>query len=503
MNDTDSDARMRVGLVVVHGIGDQHPGNTGRQVLDGLDAATVRLDDCDPPWSQEDPAREHVLVRRRLVPGGPDVELLVVDAWWDDVVEIEIGLRRRLRTWLWGLRVVPLMLQVSAAAGVVAAMERSDRQVAATPSRGWSKYADVLTGAPRSDWVWILRGMHSGLLRFLVLPPVLLVALLVGPPLLQLADLAWRMVTRSKTSAPGRLLDLVLLLTCGDAWAFVSDPERRERILRRVRDTLEWTGARCDSVTLVGHSQGGAISRALISTGAKADQLVTVGSGANLLGVLFNTARKPQVSIIAWVILLGYPAFVATLFTLFVQDVATYTSSIFSGFRDALAGRDGAGSFLEEALQIETRNILILIGFAVLFGVARLLIGRMQFDPSTLRPPISSWWDVSSRYDPVCVGGHVIEDGVHGVDVVNVTKPWQLPREHVAYFDNPAVAEVVAAALASAECGCYIEPTIRVPAENARWHRALTRYWCWGLPITLGAAFLVLRFYQWLASLVT
>jgi len=501
MNDTDSDARMRVGLVVVHGIGDQHPGNTGRQVLDGLDAATVRLDDCDPPWSQEDPAREHVLVRRRLVPGGPDVELLVVDAWWDDVVEIEIGLRRRLRTWLWGLRVVPLMLQVSAAAGVVAAMERSDRQVAATPSRGWSKYADVLTGAPRSDWVWILRGMHSGLLRFLVLPPVLLVALLVGPPLLQLADLAWRMVTRSKTSAPGRLLDLVLLLTCGDAWAFVSDPERRERILRRVRDTLEWTGARCDSVTLVGHSQGGAISRAVVSAGARADQLVTVGSGANLLGVLFNTARKPQISIIAWLMLLGYPAFVVTLVTWFLQGMTAYAGIIVDAVSDTLAGRNSAGGFLMEVIRTETRTFLFLIGIMLILGVARLLMGRMQFDPSTLRPPIASWWDVSSPYDPVCVGGHLMEKKVHGVDVVNSTKLRHLLSEHMTYFRNPAVAGVIAAALASAQSGRHVEPTVRAPAEGARWHHALTRYWWWGLPITLGAAFLVLRLYQELVSL--
>jgi hypothetical protein len=95
-----ADTGTRVGLVVVHGIGPQRPGITGHQVLNGLDVVTVRLDRCDPPWSHEDPAPEHVMVRRRLVPGGPDVELLVVDAWWDDVVKIESGLRRRLRTWL-------------------------------------------------------------------------------------------------------------------------------------------------------------------------------------------------------------------------------------------------------------------------------------------------------------------------------------------------------------------------------------------------------------------
>jgi len=502
-SDMEFGAGTRVGLVVVHGIGVQPSGTTARDVLDGLDHATVRSVDRDPPWSHEDAAREHIVVRRQLVPGGPFVELLVVDAWWDDVVKIGSGLRRRLRTWLWGLRVVPLMLLLSAAAGMAAAMERSDRRVAVTPPPAWAPYASVLTGAPRGTWGWLLRGLHSALLRFLVLPPFLFVVLLIGLPLMQIADVVWRTLTRSGTSPPGKLLDLVLLLICGDAWAFVGDPDRRERILRRVRDTLEWTHARCGSIVLVGHSLGGAISRALISAGTKADQLVTVGSGANLLGVLFNTARKPQVSIIAWVILLGYPAFVATLFTLFVQDVATYTSSIFNGFRDALAGRNGAGSFLEEALRIETRNILILICFAVLLGMARLLIGRMRFDPSTLRPPIESWWDVSSRYDPVCVGGHVIEDGVHGVDVVNATRPGQLPREHVAYFGNPAVAEVIAAALASAECGRYIEPAIRAPAEKVRWHYALTRYWWWGLPITLVAAFLVLWFYQWLATLVT
>lgn len=492
----------RVGLVVVHGIGDQHPGNTGRQVLDGLDAVTVRLDDCDPPWSREDPAREHVVVRRRLVPDGPDVELLVVDAWWDDMVEIGLGLRRRLHTWLWGLRVLPLMLQLSAAAGMAAAMERSDRRVAATPPTGWSKYADALTGIPRSGWGWLLRGLHSGLLRFLVLPPVLLPALLIGPPLLQLADVIWRMVTRSKTSPFGRLLDLVLLLTCGDAWAFVSDPARRERILHRVRDTLEWTNARCDSVVVVGHSQGGAISRAVISAGGSADQLVTVGSGANLLGVLFNTARKPRVSVFAWICLLGYPAWVATLITWFLQDVAAYTNSIVGSFRDALAGRDGTASFLDGVLRIESRNFLILIGVTLLFGVAWLTFGRIRFDPSTLRPPIASWWDVSSPYDPVCVGGHLMEKEVHGIDVVNSTKLRHLLSEHVTYFSNPAVAGVIAAALASAQSDGHVEPTVRAPAADTRWHYALTRYWWWGLPITLGAAFVVLWLYQRLVSFV-
>ncbi len=504
MADVVSDASARLGLVVVHGIGDQRRGATARQVLDGLDAVTVGPDECDPPWSQEDPVREHVMVRRQLVPDGPAVEVLVVDAWWDDVVEVGIGLRRRVRTWLWGLRVVPLMLLLSAAAGMVAAMERSDRRVAATPPPAWTPYASVLTGGmPRGTWGWLVRGLHSALLRCLVLPPLLLIVLLVGLPLLQLADVVWRMVTRSTSSPPGRALDLVLLLTCGDAWAFVGDPQRRERILRRVHDTLEWTHDRCGSVVLVGHSQGGAISRALISAGAGADQLVTIGSGANLLGVLFNTARKPQVSVIAWLILLGYPALVATLFMLFVGNVATYTSSILGGFRDALAGRNGVDNVVTEIFRIETRNVLLLIGVVLLLSVARLAIGRIRFDPSTLRPPIASWWDVSSPYDPVCVGGHLIEEGVHGIDVVNAMKPRQLLGEHVSYFGNPAVAHVLAAALASAQLGHHVEPAVRVSADGAmRWQRTLNRYWWWGLPVTVGAAFGVLWVYQWLANLM-
>jgi hypothetical protein len=247
----------RIGLVVVHGIGEQQHGDTARQLLAGLDAVTGRPDDRDPAWSDEDPTREHVAVRRQLVPGGPVVELLVVDAWWDDVVEIGIGLHRRVRTWLWGLRIVPLMLQLSAAAGLAAAMERSNRRVAATPPTRWSTSLDQVSGMPRGGWGWVLRGLHSALLRFLVFPPIALVALLVGPPLLQLADVVWRMVRRSATSPPGRVLDHVLGLTCGDAWAFASDSQRRDRILHiaACRGHLSadpgalWLGRACEPFT--------------------------------------------------------------------------------------------------------------------------------------------------------------------------------------------------------------------------------------------------------------
>lgn len=496
----DSGCVTRVGLVVVHGIGDQHPGDTGREVLDGLDAVTGKPDTDDPPWSRENPAREHVMVRRRPISASRDVELLVVDAWWDDVVEMESGLRRRLRIWLWGLRIVPFMLQLSGAAGMVAAMQRAEHRTARQPTAKWESYATTMTGLPRREWGWLLRGFHSALLRFLVLPPIVLAGLLVLPPLLQAADWMWRMASRAPSSPPGRILDLVLLLTCGDAWAFVSDPQRRERILRRVRETVEWTDSRCDSVVLIGHSQGGAISRAVLSAGTRADHLITVGSGANLLGALFNTIRKPQVSAISWLMLLGYPALIATLLTWFVQDVATYTGIFLGTVRDAFAGRPGPPGISNDFFRIESRSLFLIIGLLLILGVARLAMGRIRFDPSTLRPPIASWWDISSPYDPVCVGGHLMETDVHGVDVVNSTKLRELPVEHTTYFRNPAVAGVIAAVLASAGSSRQVDPEIPSPAGGARWHHTLTRYWWWGLPITLGATLVVTWSYQWLLS---
>jgi pimeloyl-ACP methyl ester carboxylesterase len=492
----------RIGLVVVHGIGPQRCGDTAGQVLDGLDAVTIRLQDCDPPWSHDDPTRAYVVVRRQLIPDGPEVDLLVVDAWWDDVVGIEAGLRRRLRTWLWSLRVAPLMLQVSAAAGMASAMERSQRRVAETTPTRWQSSAVFLTGARSGEWGWILRALHSALLRFLVLPPFLLVGLIVFLPMLQIIDTIWRILTRAKNSSAGTLLDLALRLTCGDAWAFVSDSERRARILRRVRDTLEWADARCDSVVLVGHSQGGAISRALISEGARADQLVTVGSGANLLGVLLNTARKPQVSIISWLMLIGYPAFVVSLFVRFTQDIVAYAQIILGALADTLTGRYSVSSFMAEVIHEEIPNFILLLGILLLMGVARLAMGWIHFDPSTLRPPIASWWDVTSVYDPVCVGGHVMEKDVHGVDVVNSTRPRDLPREHITYFGNPAVSGVIVAALASAQGKRHVEPKVQPLVLGARWHQRLAQYWWWGLPITLGAAFLVIRSYHELISLI-
>lgn len=152
-----------------------------------------------------------------------------------------------------------------------------------------------------------------------------------------------------------------------------------------------------------------------------------------------------------------------------------------------------AGSNSTQILNVGSTDEKKVLGVLLVMGVARLMMGRIHFDPSTLRPPIASWWDVSSVYDPVCVGGHVMEKDVHGVDVVNVTKLRGLPREHVAYFGNPAVAGVIAAALASAQGECHVEPTAVPLAGGARWHQRLAQHWWWGLPITLGAAFLVLR----------
>jgi len=91
---------------------------------------------------------------------------------------------------------------------------------------------------------------------------------------------------------------------------------------------------------------------------------------------------------------------------------------------------------------------------------------------------------------------------VHGIDVVNSTKLRHLLSEHVAYFSNPAVAGVIAAALASAQSDRHVEPTVQAPAADTRWHHALAHYWWWGLPITLGAAFVVLCLYQQLVSFV-
>jgi hypothetical protein len=247
---------------------------------------------------------------------------------------------------------------------------------------------------------------------------------------------------------------------------------------------------------LVSHSQGGAISRALISGGATVDQLVTIGSGANLLGALFNTVRRPQVSILAWVMLLAYPPFIVTVLRLFLKDTSTLTSGFFGTARDALEGHQSSDRLVTDVLQSGNHELLLMVGVLLALGVARVIVGPIRFDPSTLRPPIASWWDISSIYDPVCVGGHVLEDGVHGVDVINSTKLKKLLGEHVAYFANPAVAGVVAAALASARSGHHVEPTVRA-SRRPRWHRTLVGYWWWGMPVTLSLVFAVLWLYQW------
>ncbi|MGH8909497.1 MAG: hypothetical protein ACRD0K_24110 [Egibacteraceae bacterium] len=248
-------AGRRVGVVVVHGIGDQRRGDTAREVLGALDLVTTSPDgERSESWSSGEGTPTHTVVRRRLAPDGPVTELLVVDAWWDDVVAAESGLPRRLRTLWWSLRIVPLLLGVSAIMGLAAAVMKQEQQPKVKPSGRRNRIVTLIRPRGRQDFHAVLPGLHSLLLRLVVLPPILLVLLLVGPVVLQVADLPWRRLTRSKSSPAGRVLDLGLQLTLGDAWAFVGDPDRRDRIIRRVTEALTWARDRCDSVILLGHS---------------------------------------------------------------------------------------------------------------------------------------------------------------------------------------------------------------------------------------------------------
>ena len=282
-----------VGLVVVHGIGEQARGAT---LLDWAEPITRRLDEItagvEVVRSQlvdEGRSEVRLLVRTR---DGRELRVIVREARWADAFltvrssdvlawgrRFSLRALRRLFIHLRRLASMVIELTTGRTDSIAAVVQTIEDRVA--------KWLPVL-GAQHvlTALVLLLGFLHAGVVLVggiglaLLFGPLALVMITVGT--LVLAALA-------KVPVLGKRVHAVLaglVLTVGDAATWTERPLRAAAMRDRVRDAISDVDAR--QVVVLGHSQGAAVAvEAVLGPGAPAAgrvaSIVTVGGAVSLL----------------------------------------------------------------------------------------------------------------------------------------------------------------------------------------------------------------------------
>jgi len=278
-----------VGVLFVHGIGQQRQGETltacGEPLAECLQDLLARISVRLPEEPRRSCRAELTAVRiRDLESGEPaHAELvlhdigpvraadppwrdansrwLLAESWWADAFSQPSY--RQILSWM--LTTLPVTL-----------VAHFDRQM----RRSWfmldnpDNLSSFLAKAIR-----LIRSV-AALLGAIALLPLLLIVI-AGVVLLGLLPIP-------VVDALAQKVQRLLAATIGDSYSLLNHPMARGSILARVRRDLAWLGGRCERIAVVAHSQGGAIAHEVFRSTplAACDLLITYGSGLQKLALI-------------------------------------------------------------------------------------------------------------------------------------------------------------------------------------------------------------------------
>lgn len=267
--------RYRLGVLFVHGIGQQPKGDTlvrwGEAILAWIEAAgasgdpatAVEVSAARVTGDDSRAARAEVEVSRA---GAAPERWLFCEAWWATAFATpSFG-----RLLSWSVHIVPWSIVLHFARSFDRGLARA-REAPSLP-----RQVGASLGLAFGSLTALLAGVLLAPALVLLLALLLLVGLLPVPRL------------RSFVAAAQR----VLAGSVGDSLVLLESPIQAAAMRSRVRDELGRMARQCEQVAVVAHSQGAAIAcQALSSVGAyqppeEVKTLVTFGSGVNKLELL-------------------------------------------------------------------------------------------------------------------------------------------------------------------------------------------------------------------------
>lgn len=248
-------------------------------------------------------------------------------------------------------------------------------------------------------------------------------------------------------------------------------------MLRHLQNVVQAAKGNARRVVVVGHSQGGALARALCVNNNSVDALMTVGSGAHLLAA--TRASRWRHIIVSWAAIPLYPLFVGWVYLTVIHLLAQIWRSLDD----------------PSAVFFSGENARLWALWLLLYGLVWLRLwlgsrgGPREVPEEVGVPQVDTWIDVSSVYDPVCVGGASLDEAAIPVAVVNTKRLRELLSEHVQYFTNPAVGRTLLSVM-TPPAQRRIEPSHSLWAETDP-HVAFSWFWLWGAPLSIWGSWIV------------
>lgn len=382
--------RYQLGVLFVHGIGDQTRGATltdfGTPLVDwirsiadqqGVDARIGRTVLSD---ASDDPASSEIFFASN---NGARAWLLA-ESWWAQSFPVA----RFRDVARWSLLIVPWTI-------------------------GTHFAKRIARGHGRRRFASGVRGI-AALVGGLLLSPLVLLVVAV---LLALGKIPWPPLQNTVAN-----LQLAVAASLGDSYLLVARPVEAAAIRTRVRRDIKWLKARCARVAVVAHSQGGAVTCQLLADHSSGvELLITFGSGLRKLEELADARRSNAVVRGALVGLFGL---VAAAVTIAVTPAVAY---------QVVAGPASAVDLV----------VLAVVGaVATLVAIAGIQDFVHARGPSSLRSIADclrknsiQWEDVYSSADPV-PNGPVQDDGAPPPNSTEIVNLGSVLRDHTTYWQN-------------------------------------------------------------------
>jgi hypothetical protein len=228
----------------------------------------------------------------------------------------------------------------------------------------------------------------------------------------------------------------------GDIYILLERPARAAAIRERVRSSYEWLAASCDAIVVIAHSQGAAVALDFLveERPLKARRLITLGSGARKLAHLrFTRLGSAAYGTVgsAWL-----ATTVPALLGLVVYDLMRRT----------------VPSWLSIAVVVAAVGIYAWTRWR--HGSADRLQASREWR-RLLQSIELPWNDFSARTDPVSIGAHVVNTpgNTHPPDLRSneVQNRGSLLSDHTTYWENKSQFVARVASLVATEAGIVLD----------------------------------------------
>lgn len=418
-------ARYALGVLWVHGIGEQRQGETltqfGTPVIEWLSrwlapdpgkpvrgvSRVERAQLHDPGLDGGAPA--HATLSLRVAAGDAEQqqEWLFAEGWWGAQV-IEPKMRPFLA---WLVTRGPWVLLFHLHQGLLL--------------RRWFRQRGAIGALGR----FLGRVARSALWRLLTVAAKGLVVLVLWNLLSLVLVSLWLCVSVLALVPIGRLRSAVLSLmkkvasVVGDSFVLVRDASQRAALSSAVLDSLSWLERRCARVVVVAHSQGAAVTHdALATPGApKIDTLVTVGAGLVKLQALLHAEQHfPQ----------------RFLFAGLVAPVLAASTVI--GTRLYFLDEPAGYLWLAAVILLVVGLLSVVFVWESVFETLRALKSRAPELALSDTQPELRWRDFFATHDPVPNGSLSNAIPVPGLRSAAVSVRGNMWADHTAYWSSRA-----------------------------------------------------------------